>query len=339
MNYRILLFSDNFLSGQSDFSLPVLFGMLAKNNLACSEFFSERIDIEKNSKTLKSALETGENILVFCENEHIDNLLLKNIQLLGNQKELIEELAISFQIGAQCLSVIPIDLDWQKFTSIVLDKAKMEGFKYCKFHLFGRDVADVLKTLQTLHTDNASLSYSVQGKGILTDIYACYQGGTTLIDDEQVKIASIFRDNLYSENDLSLPQIVLELLRLKNLKLAVQESITGGNLTAQLFKDNKDFSTVLKCSEIIPNPELVDAESVYTAAVSFLKTTGADLAVVVHGNADATGMTCFIAIGDKSTVHVYKNRFNAERSVCCEMATASALFHLVKKLRQNDFVF
>ena len=77
----------------------------------------------------------------------------------------------------------------------------------------------------------------------------------------------------------------------------------------------------------------------YNDALGVLSSSLSDVVLTIDGAFDEKGLGCMIAIGDKHSVHVYNNRFNAERERAIEMASACALFHLVKKLSQNDFAF
>ena len=110
-------------------------------------------------------------------------------------------------------------------------------------------------------------------------------------------------------------------------------------MLSRLNEDNEGFSSVLKKGEIIERDGSLDAEKTYLTAYNFLKDSGSDIVIVLDGEFDKKGLSSIIAVGDKNSILVYKNRFNAKRKECLEMATTCALFHLTRKLRQNDFAF
>ncbi len=334
MDFRILILSDKLLSGQLDFNLPNLLSYLAKNGSNVNSIICNNYDKE----VCKNEIANNKgNLIIFTENKFIDEAIIDNIQLLGGNKQMIDDLAVVFKKEDIINIFIPIDIE----TLVLLDKI-LAGFKdselkYCKFHLFGKSTEGVEEELQNLNISD--LKYNVLGDNLLTDIYASYKGANNLIDDHQVKIASCFRDNLYSENDLGLSQIVFELLRLKNLKIAIKEDVTGGKVLARLSEENVRFSDVLKAGQVSNAIDTFDAEKIYNDAFDYLKDTISDVVLEISGRFDERGLSCLIAVGDKNSINVYKNRFNAKRKDCLDMATNCALFHLMKKLRQNDFAF
>ncbi len=325
MNYKVIILSKKVLDGHVKFDLTAFLNLLAKNGITLTNLsISSSLDLEGE-----------DNLIIFTENSELDNVIIENINKLGSNKKLYSELAVKFTNNDRKIIFLPVDLGWQELLSQILEEEKDATRKYCKFHLFGTNPQSVSKQLEGVE----GISYRTYGDNLLTDVYLSYEGSESLIDDKQVKLASLFRDNIYSENDLGLSQIVFELLRLKNLKLAVKDSVTGGKVLSRLNEDNEGFSSVLKKGEITTREGVLDAEKTYLAAYNFLKDSGSDIVIVLDGEFDKKGLSSIIAVGDKNSILVYKNRFNAKRKECLEMATTCALFHLTRKLRQNDFAF
>lgn len=162
---------------------------------------------------------------------------------------------------------------------------------------------------------------------------------------------------IYAEENISLSNVVFSLLSLTNQTLAVAESITGGNIVASLIKHNKGASKVLGKNFVVYSDQAkidlldvspqtlaqktaVSAEVAYQMAQGLAKNTNADLFIATTGYADGENAgECYIAIGDREKIHVYKNIFSGTRESVIENVTKAALFYLVKKLRSNDFVF
>jgi len=325
MEYKVTVISKKVLDGHVKLNLTSLINVLARYNLSLTGLSVEN----------KLTLEGEENLIIFTENSELDKVIIDNINKLGSNKKVYGDLAVKFVNNGRNLIFLPVDIEWETLLTQILEEERDQSKKYCKFHLFGKNPQSVSKDLENLE----GVTYRVIGDNLLTDVYLSYQGAESLIDDKQVKIAGIFRDNLYSENDLGLSQIVFELLRLKNLKLSVKETVTGGKVLSRLNEDNEGFYQVLKKGEISEREGALDAEKTYISAYNYLKDTGSDVVIVIDGEFDKKGMSSVIAVGDKSSILVYKNRFNAKRSECLEMATTCALFHLTRKLRQNDFAF
>ena len=334
MEYRILISSNLAIGGQLDFKLSDLLIVFATTFNKINEVKLEPFSKARCAEEIASS---KGNLIIFCENNYIDELIIDNIQVLGANKHMVDELAVVFEKDNSLTAFFPIDLDWQSLLKKVLDERKDNSLKYCKFHLFGKTCDSVAMELSKLKQENDSLNFNVLGECLLTDIYASYKGENNLIDDEQAKIASLFRNNLYSENDLGLTQIVFELLRIRNLKISIKEGITGGKVLAKLH-ENSEFKNVLNIGQVASMNEL-EPEKIYNEAYELLRKTNGDVVMVTGGGFDEKGLNCLLAIGDKNSINVYKNRFNASKTDSLNMATNCALFHLVKKLRQNNFAF
>lgn len=334
MKFNVLILSNKVLTGQQDIKMPELLSCFYKTGnevltIRCEKFSKEicKQEIEKMT----------ESLIVLADNQILDDVIVDNIQLLGNDKQMVDDLAVIFNKQDKKIVFLPVDLDFQPLLNKIMESFKDNDLKYCKFHLFGKHPSQVEEGLKGLGLQD--LTYSVLGENLLSDIYASYKGANNLIDDQQVKIAGCFRDNIYSENDLDLSQIVYELLRLKNLRIAIKEDVTGGKILARLCEENNGFNSVLSAGQVVKEETQLQPENIYHDAYTYLKDTVADVVLVVRGKFSEKGLNCLIALGDKNSIHVYNNKFNADRKDCLEMATNCALFHLVKKLRQNDFAF
>ena len=87
----------------------------------------------------------------------------------------------------------------------------------------------------------------------------------------------------------------------------------------------------------------IDANVVYNMAASYLKQNQADLVIATVGtttlsNNQLAGL-CFIAVGDRNEVHVYKNIFKGSHEEIVDCICTASFFYLIKKLKKNDFHF
>ncbi|MDD4211195.1 MAG: nicotinamide-nucleotide amidohydrolase family protein [Clostridia bacterium] len=162
---------------------------------------------------------------------------------------------------------------------------------------------------------------------------------------------------IYAYDDSSLYKKAFELLKLQGNRIAIAESITGGNIVANLIKNNEGIGNYLvegitcysnnsKIARLNVQPHIIDkyssvsAEVAYELAAGLLQTCEeADLVLATVGYASGAGEKnglVYIAVGDLQGIHIYKNIFSGSRQKIIDLATNSALFYLIKKIKQND---
>ena len=152
---------------------------------------------------------------------------------------------------------------------------------------------------------------------------------------------------LYASEDVSLYETAYSLLKSTNTTLAIAESITGGNIVANLIKNNEGIGDYLveglttysnnsKELRLKVDPKIIDsyssvsAEVVYEMAAGLLETCE-EAAIVLatvgyaSGKADKNGLV-FVAVGDLDGIHIYKNKFSGNRQKVIELASKTALF-------------
>lgn len=324
MKFSINILSDKFLKGMLPLNWQEFVVLFAKcgheiGNLSIKKYSAEKLDFDGDT-------------IIFAENKNIDQLIVENINSLSNDKEIVEDLGVIFNVQEKHVIFLPIDVNFHNLLEKVLKKLK-KGLKTSIFHVFGKtneQIEDLLKPVEDVKID-------IIENNLLSDVYVTYEGDENLIDDTQVQIAGLLRENLFSENELNLSSSVCTLLNLKNAKIAICEGVTYGNIMSLLGR-NSNFANCLKEGKIDfdQNP---DGEKIYTKAYRYLKESLADVVLVIDGKFDDKGLNSIIAVGDKNTIGIYKNRFNACREQAIEMASNCALYHLLKKLRQNDFAF
>ena len=163
---------------------------------------------------------------------------------------------------------------------------------------------------------------------------------------------------IYAEENISLPEALFQLLKFNGLKLAVAESITAGNICATFVKNNPGASEILVEGDVVYTEDAkmrmlgvseevlkintaVSAQTTYDMAKGLLNKSEANVVIATTGyaggdNNNDNGL-CYIAIGDRSKIDVYKNNFVGTRSEVIEIVTMASMFYLIKKLRKKDF--
>lgn len=169
--------------------------------------------------------------------------------------------------------------------------------------------------------------------------------------DTLASICTKLNRYIYSTEDTTLYQTAKYLLNLHKKHLAIAETLTFGNITRKicesddaivsntyLFNNFDDIKRTLGLDEnIINNYGKYSVNTVYELNNLLLEKSNADIAIFVLGNINID--TCYIAIGDLDGIHVYKNKIIYKNDDIIDNISDTALFYLIKKLRQNDLQF
>ena len=329
MEFKVFIFSNDVLEGHFKFDFDKFKIFCINNLIEIKSFAIESFDLNRQF------LENDKNLIIFCNNEDIDKLIIKNIQLLGSNKNFIDEQIVVFNKESNKIIFVPLESDIE-----LLDKAFAgdDNKKTCQFHVFGLKKEEIKQKLEKLRQEIDGFEYKYSYDNLISDIVMTYNGQTSLIDDNQVKIATEFKQFLFSENDMTLPEIVSRMLNLKGKTISICENVTKGKIIYTLLRANENFKDVLKTVKF-DEYELLNADILYDKTINFLKDSKADIAVMTNGNFSEDGLTFNFVIADSSEVHIYKNTFKANKESCIDMAVNSLFFHLVKKLRQNDLTY
>ncbi len=326
MDYKVYIFSENVLNGITNFDLKKLNFIFARTLTTMSRFEILPLDSSKN-------LTLSQNNIIFSENENLDNIIIDLYSQLGSEKEIIDEQLVVFNKAGVKTIFIPLESDIE-----LLHKILYTNEKLCQFHVFGMNKNEIINKLEEIKNEVSNLTYKVIENNILCDVYLSYKGQGDVIDDNLVKIASIFKANMYSENELTLENIVFQLLKMKNLSISICENVTQGKILASLLEKNECFSNVLKLGKV-EFYDKIDNDFLHTRTTEILNESGSDIAIMTCGIKEENKFNFTFTIADKKEVHFYKCNFTGNIESSIEMAKNTVLFHLVKKLRQNDFVF
>ncbi len=163
-------------------------------------------------------------------------------------------------------------------------------------------------------------------------------------------------DSLYAMEDVSLEGQLVALLKLRGKKLSVAESFTGGGIAKRItsvsgasevyFEGLNTYAEEAKIQRLGVSQYLlrtagaVSDQTAYEMALGLLREGNCDVAVATTGlagpNTDRSGLPvglCFIAVGTKEKIYVYRYKFDGDRKEITEKAINYALFLAYKTIK------
>ena len=197
------------------------------------------------------------------------------------------------------------------------------------------------------------LNITIVGDGLDNTIFIRAHSSLNEIKCRDVisNIISKLNKFIYSLENVSIYKMAVDMLKIQHKTITIGETITYGNITNRIAEID---SSVINSSSIytsfekikfdlsIDNQTIKDygeysVNLVYECANSMLSKNSGDIALFVLGNNLMD--TCFMAVGDLDGIHVYKNKINIKNSDLQENLSKTAMFYLIKKLKQNDLCF
>lgn len=336
MKFSVYVFSNEISTGKLNFDIVSLHKFFAMHDCKCQKLVFFDFDKEKNWEELQSSLAEDENQLILMENCKIDDFTFERIALLGKYVGTIDEQALLFEKDGKKLAFLPVDENWQTLLDKIV-KLK-EGKKVYQFKVFGRPIEEVEGHLKDLQSCFDGLEYSIFYDNLICEIYLSYFGKYGEIDEVQMQVASKFKDELFSENGMEIEKAILQCLRLKNVRLAIFDGATGGHLINKL-NQNQNFDEVLKVCKVESDICKPTSDGLYDFCIKSLDNSDGDVVLALTKKETGDAEEYLFAIADKKAVHMFKNKFSSADKVNKAFATNSALFQLLKKLKQNDFAF
>ena len=211
---------------------------------------------------------------------------------------------------------------------------------------------------------------TAQGNGSIRFVYSqnydegvieiLYDGTASkrLVDGVVGAFAEQLSDSLYAVDDTPLETRLVELLKLRGKKISVAESFTGGGIGRRIssvsgassvyFEGLNTYNETSKMKRLgvqaytLNMSGAVSDKTAYEMAVGLLDSGDCDISVSTTGiagpNSDRSGAPvglCFIGVGTKEKVYVYRYRFDGTRKDICEKAINYALFLAYKHLKKE----
>ena len=177
-----------------------------------------------------------------------------------------------------------------------------------------------------------------------------------LVDEVLRKLVDALGDTVYALNENSIEEQLVELLRLRRRKISVAESFTGGGLAKRItsvsgasevyFEGINAYNEGAKIKRLgvsdytLNTAGAVSDKTAYEMACGLLATGDCDVAVATTGLAgpksDRSGLPvglCYISVGTKERVRVYRYVFDGTRQDITEKAIHYALYHAYKEVK------
>ena len=124
---------------------------------------------------------------------------------------------------------------------------------------------------------------------------------------------------------------------------ALGELTVYENMSYKELEENiKDYD-VLFCNKLSIDKNIIDSygeysvNTIYELSNSLLEHSTADIVVFTLG--DKNHDICYMCIGDIDGIHVYKNKINIKDDNMVINLTKTAIFYLIRKLKQNNLQF
>ncbi len=177
-----------------------------------------------------------------------------------------------------------------------------------------------------------------------------------LTDEVMRTVASGLNDFIYAVDDTPLNARIYEILKLRGMRLSVAESFTGGGVAKRLIEvpgvssvlfesvvayDNGSKMKRLGVSQYtLMRHGAVSDETAYEMAAGLIASGDCSVSLATTGiagpasdnTAKPVGL-CYIAVGMKESVFVYKYLFKGSREEITERAINQALFLLYKQIK------
>ncbi len=177
-----------------------------------------------------------------------------------------------------------------------------------------------------------------------------------VVDDATRLLIDGLGDTMYAMNDTTLEEQLVTLLKIRGKKLSVAESFTGGGVAKRItsvagasevyFEGLNTYAIESKMKRLgvrefgLKTVGAVSDQTAYEMAFGLLNTGDCSLAIATTGLAgpktDKSMLpvgVCFIAVGTKEKIFVYRYKLDGDRKEITEKAINYALFLAYKQLK------
>ena len=342
----------------------------SKNNLLFLEQNSDSLlvvcdvsDFEKFKKQVCEILgtslreneyaKTGINAYFKKLNLPLTASALKNINLPGSSRCILntssENVGFIFKLNDKDVFVIPSNTDEVKnmfFGSVLPLIAKMfnKNFYSVVLKTFAISENDI-KQLISFIESTTKLSVTVFTRGLVCEIVIRYKssvdGGVVqkVVENIYEKVGK----HIFTDENKSLSDIVCDILKVQGKSLTIFEDATFGSLTRDIVKASSFEENMLERSEIIATNQIKKilcdqklSEEDYLKTIMQNSATSNNVCVA-NLKSGAEKDSYLIGICMENDIDTYKIKLTGEDSEVSEKLNQTALFYLIKKLKQKHF--
>ncbi len=334
---------------------------LQLNEYICSKTNSVIID----NPYLKNAIydyyrKLGQPVEKESENEWKVSSLARAIL---NNSGLMQGYLLEYNNTIYCVLPSYYEEARQMFDDVVLDfiiSNQKKKYKSYTFKTFGLTENVISKVIFEEIKNKEKVTVNLFSKPLEVDIVIKSLVNNEELDKIAQKILIKLDKYIYSVEDIPIEKVVYNLLKLNEIKVSFVEDITSGELCCRLVKQSKDAKNYIDNSLIVLNKQSkikylsltekdlendngISPNVAYELTAQMLKQTSANVVVSAIGNFEENGNLpyglCYIAVGDRREIHVYKNIFKGNLQDLIDSVAVASYFYLIKKLKKNDFHF
>lgn len=266
----------------------------------------------------------ADDMIFLCKNDLIDEAVEK-LKSGDSILSLLDSQAVLVTDGEKRKLFIPIELDYNKFLDEFLEKKPVY---ICQ--IFGKSLQSVSNKFDEFQT-----SYKIITKSQL--LHTVYYD--TYID--QQNLLDAFSNAVFAFDETSLEGACKT--QLNDKKFALLEQVSCGNILAKLSSVGE-----FKNAKILLNDEDFIAAGVSQEMLTQFGTQSKEIAVELVKNSLAesdialsvVGFDCdsgkiFVAVGNKSQIHVFSTEFAGDKVLRLENTSNFALFELLRFLKEK----
>ena len=220
------------------------------------------------------------------------------------------------------------------------------------FKTFGLKRSEILGLIKDLKKNKQKINLICNEKLLDGELIINYPANIddTVLDTFVSTIYTRLNNYIYAETDTTLVERLYDLLSLNNITLVTAEDYTCGNIASKFLTENASGNDVLIESyvtltdnakekqlgvdkEVLKNATKKPDEVAYQMAIGALENSGADFVLATFGISNQ----CFYAIGNSKGIHLYNEFFSGNSLELTKKGTSAGFFHLIKKIKKNDF--
>lgn len=237
-----------------------------------------------------------------------------------------------------------------------LNKSRYETLYIKTFGIREADLFLKLKDLISRYNRTVQITTYCENLEVTIAVRYSSKVSKMSVDNIIYEIYSRLGDSIYADSNMTLEEVLCSYLDVRNVKLAVAESITGGEICSRIIRqagvsrhmyegivcyDNDSKIDRLGVSaKTLQEKGAVSEDTAYEMAAGLLEKTSADIVIATTGIAGPDGGSeekpvglVYIAIGTKDAIHIYKQQFYGDRAEIRDCAVKTALYEAIKVLK------